>query len=503
MPAKVDGLLDHRPLEDISLTASSWKPSRSLPRSLDIVRPDFMTFRSAGSKNPLRKTAWLDGLRGFAAFLVYFHHNQLWSHADAGNEVFESSFGYKGRHYFAALPFVRLFFSGGHYAVAIFFVISGYVLSVKPLSLIQSGNSTAAAENIGSALFRRWMRLYLPIIMVTLAWVCFRHATKIWVDLHEMEGTFGQDLKQWYYAFKNYSFVFTGSMLEFTSRYHLHLWSIPIEFKGSIIIYTALSALSRCTRNARLWCEAGLIFYFLYIVDGYYGAMFMAGMLLCDLDLLAQDGQLPRVFTALSGFKEFIFFHLFILALYLGGVPANALSDTEYGFLLAKSPGWSWLSHLKPQAVFDPKWFYLFWAAFLAVASIPRLPWLKRFFETRFCQYLARISFALYLVHGLTMWTLGDRLYAAVGLARPGHDAGIPQWVNKFPLSQKGPMGLELAFWLPQLVLLPVTFYVAEVVTKLADEPSVKFTNWVYKTVLSPTTPKPQAMHKRSFSSAC
>jgi peptidoglycan/LPS O-acetylase OafA/YrhL len=488
MPGKGEGLLDHGTLEDISLQSASWKPSRVHRWSFDIVRPAFLSLKSG--KTTLRTTAWLDGLRGFAAFLVCLHHNQLWAHGDKGNLILENSFGYEGRRYFAALPFVRLLFSGGHFAVAIFFVISGYVLSVKSLSLIQSGKAVSAAETIGSALFRRWLRLYLPIIMVTFAWVCFRHWTKIWVDLHAMNGTLGEDLTQWYYTFKNYSFVFTGNMLEFTELYHLHLWSIPYELRGSIIVFTTLSALSRCTKNARLWCEAGLIFYFMYIVDGFYGAMFTAGMLLCDLDLLAQNDQLPRIFTALSGFKEFIFFHLFIFALYLGGVPGY------------DKPGWIWLSHLRPQAVFDPKWFYLFWAAVFSVASIPRLPWLKRFFETRICQYLARISFALYLMHGLVIWTLGDRLYAAVGLGRPKHQEGIPHWVNKFPLSKNGPMGLELAFWLPQLVILPVTLYLAEVVTKLVDEPSVKFTNWLYRQTLSQTQlQQPPPQHKRAYSS--
>lgn len=226
-----------------------------------------------------------------------------------------------------------------------------------------------------------------------------------------------------------------------------------------------------------------MIFYFLYIVDGWYGAMFMAGMLLSDLDLLAVAGQLPRIFTALQGFKELIFFHLFIVSLYLGGVPAY---DTS-GEALAKSPGWMWLSHLRPQAVFDPKWFYLFWAAVLLVASVPRLPWLKQFFEGSFCQYLARISFALYLVHGPIIWLLGDRLYAATGFSRDVHQEKLPHWVDKFPLSQAGPMGLEFAFFAPHLILLPVTLYAAEIVTKLFDEPSVKFSNWLYNKTLAPS----------------
>ncbi|KAJ4375764.1 hypothetical protein N0V83_001040 [Neocucurbitaria cava] len=488
MPTKFDGLLDHGRLEDVNLNSATWKPVRTARWSLDAVRPEFLSLRpgSPKKKPTVRPTAWLDGLRGFAAFLVYWHHNMLWSHAGKGNFIFENAFGYEGRHYFATLPFVRIFFSGGHFAVAIFFVISGYVLSVKGLGLIQKGQTQHATDGIGSALFRRWLRLYLPILAVTFAWLCIRHATKIWVDMPDMNGTFREDVRTWYQTFKNYSFVFDTNIYAFTAPYHPHTWSIPIEFKGSIIVYTVLTALAKCTRNARLWCEIGLIFYFLYIVDGYFGALFMAGMLLCDLELLAQDDQLPRLLSMLTGFKELIFFHLFIGALYLGGVPSFDALDVDRTTLISKSPGWKWLSHLKPQAVFDAKWFYLFWAAFLAVASIPRLPWLKYFFETRFCQYLGRISFALYLVHGLVIWTLGDRIYAATGMERPGHKEGIPGWINKFPLSTKQPVGFELAFWVPQLVILPATLYLAEMVTKLVDEPSNRFVNWLYRQTLPP-----------------
>jgi peptidoglycan/LPS O-acetylase OafA/YrhL len=247
--------------------------------------------------------------------------------------------------------------------------------------------------------------------------------TPIWVDYGEPKNTFGEELKNWYYTFKNYSFVFlTGSIYDFSNNYHMHSWTIPYEMKGSIIVYTALSAFSRCTRNARLWSQVGLIIYFIYVVDGWYGAMFMSGMLLCDLDVLAIDGQLPGFLSRLEGFKEFIFFHLFVVSMYLGGAPSYDMA--EHKDTLSKSPGWRWLSYFKPQAVYDAKWFYLFWSAFLAVASIPRLPWLKQFFENRFCQYLARISFALYLVHGPVMVTLGDRLFDRPSVA-------FSNWVYK------------------------------------------------------------------------
>ncbi|KAH8726386.1 acyltransferase family-domain-containing protein [Phaeosphaeriaceae sp. PMI808] len=503
MPAKFGGLLDQISLQDVNPRPASWKPSKVSRWNLNTIRPEFLTLGPKNQKSSIRRTTWLDGLRGFAAFLVYLHHNQLWAHGNKGNTVFENGFGFEKRYYFSALPFVRLLFSGGHFAVSIFFVISGYVLSVKSLSLIQSGKTVNTAETIGSALFRRWLRLFLPIIVVTLSWMSFRHMTHIWVDLQDMKDTFREDLRTWYYTFKNYSFVFNDNVVAFCIPYHPHTWSIPIEFKGSIIIYTTLSALSRCTRNARLWCEIGLMVYFLYIADGYYGAMFIGGMFLADLDLLSENGQLPRLFTALSGFKEFIFFHLFIVALYLGGVPS--IDDADLMNVMKKTPGWKWLARLKPQAVFDPKWFYLFWAALLTVASVPRLPVLKRFFETRVCQYLARVSFALYLVHGIVIWSIGERVYAAVGLKRTTHEKNLPHWVDKFPLSTKGPLGFEIAFWVPQLFLLPFTLYLAEMVTKLVDEPSVKFTNWFYRMTLAPaqTQPQLQPLHKRSYSSAC
>ncbi|KAF1995069.1 hypothetical protein P154DRAFT_612204 [Amniculicola lignicola CBS 123094] len=497
MPAKFDGPLDNGKLDDINLESATWKPVRSSRWSFDVVRPQFLSSHLGSSKSHLRPTAWLDGLRGFAALLVYLHHNQLWAHDGFGNIVFENSFGYEGRHYFAALPFVRNFFSGGHFAVSIFFIISGYVLSVKPLSLIQNGQRHDAADNIASALFRRWVRLYIPVIGVTLTWVAFRHWTKMWMELPDLQNTFREELLNWYYMFKNFSFVFlTGEQWAFANVYHAHVWSIPIEFKGSIIIYTALLAFSRCTRNARLWCETSLIVYFLYIVDGWYGALFVSGMLLADLDLLAASNQLPRFLSMLENFKELIFFHLFIIGLYLGGVPSCDAPDLKQG-LIGKSPGWIWLWKLKPQAVWEPKWFYLFWAALLVVSAVPRLPWLKRFFEMRFCQYLARISFALYLVHGPMIFLLADRLNAAAGLTREKHQEGIPGWVDKFPLPKKGPMGLELAFWGPQLIIFPVTLYLAEMVTKVFDEPSVKFAGWFYRTTLAP----PSTIHKRARSS--
>ncbi|KAK7959345.1 acyltransferase 3 [Apiospora aurea] len=488
------GLLDDVDMGEMEANRTPWEPDwkpatqlrlrakRTLLAWAYLVRRLAAPFRpkagssgsssSASSRMNLRPTAWLDGLRGFAALLVYWHHHELWAHEPNGQRRFEHGFAYEGNYHFAALPFFRIFFTGGHFAVSVFFVISGYVLSSKPLALIHDREYVKLGDNVASALFRRWLRLYLPFIATTFVYLSCWRALDLWIYDRTPQRTWVDEVWNWYIEFKNFSFVFNMGGLPWFS-YNFHLWSIPVEMKGSIVIYTCLLAFSRCSKNARLWCCAALIFYFMYITDAWYCAMFVSGMLICDLDLLAKKQRLPPVLSRPSSAKKFIYYHL------LACSEAN-----RDALLLRKMRGWYYLSFLKPQAFFDCKWFYLFWAASLLVASTPRVPWLKSFFETGFCQYLGRISYSLYLVHGPVLWTLGDRVYTAVGWHQEAQLTNLPHWVDKVKLPRAGPLGLEVSFLLPQLILLPLTIWLAEVVTRVIDEPSVKFAQLLYsKTV--------------------
>ena len=62
----------------------------------DLLRPAILT-RGRGGKQQNRRTAYLDGLRGFAAFLVYWHHHQLWPRQNylimGADYIFENSWG--------------------------------------------------------------------------------------------------------------------------------------------------------------------------------------------------------------------------------------------------------------------------------------------------------------------------------------------------------------------------------------------------------------------------
>lgn len=64
------------------------------------------------------------------------------------------------------LPIVRIFYSGRG-MVTTFFIISGYVLSYKALSLTHSGRYAALLDSLSSSVVRRGMWLFIPTTILT------------------------------------------------------------------------------------------------------------------------------------------------------------------------------------------------------------------------------------------------------------------------------------------------------------------------------------------------
>lgn len=425
---------------------------------------------------PQHRLEYLDGLRGFAALLVYILHYQNLTHSTTEDADLQRAFGGDGKYHMATLPGIRLLFTGGHFAVTTFFIISGYVLTSGPLRSLQAGNTTKLVDSVSSALFRRWFRLFIPCAVTTFFWMTSWHLFGV-KTVHEHQTTYSGEIWHWYLDFKNYSFFFTDN---YFSKYNFHLWSIPLEFRGSVLVYTAILAFRRLRNGTRLACEAALVFYFIYICDGWYCALFMMGMLLADIDLLKEQENLPETLTRLIPEQTWVYVLLMASSIYLGGVPS--VSDNMDW--LRTQPGWYWLSFLKPQAMYDGRWMFRFLASTFAMISIPRIRPLKSFFETDFCRYLGKISYAFYLIHGNVLFSLGDRLYAISGRIREHHALTAPGWQNYLALPGNGPLGMEANFLAPQLILLPFTLWLADIVTRLIDDPSVKFAQWLYRFVL-------------------
>lgn len=146
--------------------------------------PSFLQGRQAREKirpAKLHPTAYLDGMRGLAALFVFFCHfsYQFFNLVDG--------FGFEGNHNILRLPIVRLLYDGSS-SVTVFFAISGYALSYRPLKLARAGNFKDFATGLSSLTFRRGLRLYLPPMISTL-WVVFL----VRLGVYELTRDFAKD----------------------------------------------------------------------------------------------------------------------------------------------------------------------------------------------------------------------------------------------------------------------------------------------------------------------
>lgn len=139
-------------------------------RFLIFLIPSFLQgriVRDTGRPAKLFPTSYLDGMRGLASLFVYFCHYSY--------QAFTIAEGYgcgETNYHILKLPFLRLWYQGPA-AVCVFFVISGYALSYRPIKLIRSGQWNEFSNTISSLTFRRLIRLYLPPAISTLMVILF------------------------------------------------------------------------------------------------------------------------------------------------------------------------------------------------------------------------------------------------------------------------------------------------------------------------------------------
>ena len=456
--------------------AMDWVFGTARHRPIPVDEPEQPTETREAIRTPLatpattRSTAFLDGLRGIAALFVLIQHYI----GTFDENVHEHGFGENGNYYFAGLPFVRIAFSGGSAAVAVFFVLSGYVLSVSPLRLVRDGKHDAAVLNLFSAVIRRPFRLYIPTLGVTLAVAILMHAPfglmaeVLWPPPQE---SLLAELGHWVSeSVKFFNPFRTHGSNQAWYPYSLVVWTIPIELKGSMLIYvlTAIYALSDLSLRASLCLLAVSVFTLLQL--GYWTmACFISGLILAMLDVDSMDTTfLSRHLTLRA--QAALRLLAFVVGYYLLCQPAHAGSP-EYSL---GTPGWKHLTMLTPRA-YDKDQYYRYWhswGALFLVYSALRLSFVQTFLNTRPLRYLGKVSFMLYLVHLPILAMLGGRVSRMVGVTYP--DTAPSWWNNRLWIPKFGPAGPDSRFVASMAIILPICLVVADFGTRTLDMPSVK-----------------------------
>ncbi|QDS70833.1 hypothetical protein FKW77_005065 [Venturia effusa] len=427
----------------------------NLPRrALASLVPTYLRRNTADDDKPRRvhRTSALDGLRGIAALFVFFFH-VLFSY----QQFVEYGYGQSQQQTrLIQLPFISLFYRG-HAMVSVFFVVGGYVLSMKPLTLVHARQYSAAHSALVSSVFRRGIRLYMPAIVATFMTMLSIYAGLweyprrfitedrqfIWYsDSHPArQSSFGHQLRDWFSATINLTDLFNyynknGFLMPYYNDYDPHLWTVPFEYRSSLVVTMVLLAFSRCKTFPRLALMVGTII-FCGMWDRWELVCFLTGTLLCDLDIATRGAavndpdsdseelydfeKLPTmehktsasagrlsglisearrgstILLTRPGFKRWIVF--FTIGLYFLSTPNLGIDET---------PGYQWLFiHLTPHTYTDKKRFLQSLGAILVTWSVANCSALQRPFDTPFAQYLGKISYALYIVHGPLIHIVG------------------------------------------------------------------------------------------------
>lgn len=110
-----------------------------------------------------KKLFYLDGLRGLAAFAVVIsHYIQVFYPAALSGRAEQAHFAWDT--WYGISP-INLFYNG-QFAVCLFFVLSGYVLSVKMYE--EALDSETFLKLLRSSALRRYIRLAVPAAMSVL-----------------------------------------------------------------------------------------------------------------------------------------------------------------------------------------------------------------------------------------------------------------------------------------------------------------------------------------------
>lgn len=346
----------------------------------------------------VQSTAYMAGIRGLISVLVFVRHFSLpWQ------QNMDYGYGYQGHNEILRLPYLRLLFAGP--LVPTFFILSGYVLSIKSLQL--SNSSSPTWENItlslaGSA-FRRGLRLFLPPILSTLGVMILLRAGLFSFPYDTMPGRIPDHPVLLETAFQQLWDWARFVLAEMTNPwrwdsgaliYGPHLWTIPISFRGSLVTFLMCLALLRVKSSVRLGIlTIGIVHSVL--LGRWDMSLFLGGMLLSGVDAHKarqhhEQARSPSTIQA-DGLPVYDIHPRSLVLLLIGGFIASFPRSNHHGHCVI---GYQTLCNLTSD--------YHYWhalGAFLLTWAIWQDKAIQRVMNTSIAQYLGKISFSMYIIH--------------------------------------------------------------------------------------------------------
>jgi len=333
------------------------------------------------------KLGYLEGIRGLAAIAVVFAHILATYYPGASGSVpTESGQGGILTRLFHGLPFG--FAVSGHFAVVLFFVLSGFVLTYKYFQ----GHK---GIDLHKQAVKRLPRLAIPVAAtVLLSYVLL--SSGAFSHLPEVGRVTGSPEVQRFMttpltigdALNNAIIgVFTGDGV----KYNPALWTMSVELIGSFVVFGLAPLAHSLKRRWVLYLGAIVI-----LGDSYY-TCFVLGMILADVvnntnAIAFMRDKVSRVYAYVA------LLIVWVIASFPS--PTGAVDNTIFGHLL-----FSGITDMTSFLI----WQYL--AAFLLLAVILVRPELQRILNSKIMIWIGGLSFSMYLTHYLILHSLGDSVF--------------------------------------------------------------------------------------------
>ncbi len=311
-----------------------------------------------------KRFRFLDGLRGWAAVGVLFHHifiDGLPPNAAMADRVFWS----------------KAFFVNGTLAVCIFFVVSGFSLSIRYLE-------TGDERGLARIAFGRYFRLAIPIFAI-----CALTYLLLVAGVVPPAGQRPSPLDEYLRFIPSLDGLLSFSLFSvFVSHssaesYDPPLWTMSYEFFGSFLVFAILATMRVGAR--RTWVF-GAIFAALALWQSYY-ALFIGGILLADLTRQLNSRKSANLMGGvLCGCGVFV----------------SLLLNPWFDFLYIAS-------------------------AMLLTAGVAYCIPIRSLFENRLSDFFGWISYPLYLVQAAVIYSFS--LWGLDALSGSGLDLSTQRWM--------------------------------------------------------------------------
>lgn len=358
--------------------------------------------------------------------------------------------------------------------VHIFFIISGFVLAYKPIQQIHAQQYSALATTLSSSVFRRAIRLFLPTFVGL-----FIMALSVYYGISAPTYAFpawslSAQLNHWWgtcvYLLQS-SWYWDDTQLP---SYNPALWTIPVEFAQSLLLFIAALGLARCVVNVRLLMLV-VISVFSFYSERWAAIEFLGGMFIAEVTLIQRgslqtpsssptilpkyklEDQIQQMDTLSSTLK-----HKAVQTFWVANVICGLFIASWTNEHAEEVWGLSFMDANTPAPYAGQRiWFML--GAFQIVGACTQLRFLQVLFTTSIAQYLGNISYALYLTHNLVLQVMEPRVAPILILYFPKDTF----WGRHF-------------FWgIGLLLYVPVLIWVSDLFWRAVDTPSVKFARWL------------------------